>query len=98
MSNDLIIRPAAEEEIRQAYLWYEERRKGLGDDFLLCLEETFEKINSNPLLFQVIHKNIRRALIQRFPYGIFYIIDKGRVVIVAVFHGNRDPKKWKQRM
>ena len=44
MKKEIIIRPAAELEIAEAYRWYEERRDGLGNDFLLCVEESLEKI------------------------------------------------------
>ena len=59
---------AAEAEIEEAYRWYEEQRKGLGFDFLLCIEDAIEKISRNPELYPLVHKNVRRALIHRFPY------------------------------
>jgi toxin ParE1/3/4 len=93
----LLIRPEAEAEIEEAYHWYEGQRDGLGADFLLCLEEGLEKLRKNPEMYPVVHKNVRRLLIRRFPYGIFYIARQDVTTILAVFHGHRDPKGWKSR-
>jgi len=67
MKKEVIIRPEAEAEIEKAYHWYEEQRKGLGLDFLLCIEEAIEKISRNPEVYSLVHKNVRRILIHRFP-------------------------------
>ena len=97
MKRRALIRPEAEEEIEQAYRWYEEQREGLGADFLLCVEEGIEKIQRDPQAYPLVHRNIRRILIRRFPYGIFYRTLHDLIIILAVFHGHRDPKQWKSR-
>ncbi|HLC17280.1 MAG TPA: type II toxin-antitoxin system RelE/ParE family toxin [Thermodesulfovibrionia bacterium] len=76
MINNITIRSIALKEIEEAYQWYESRREGLGDDFVLCVEESLEKISRDPELYPAVHKNIRRILIRRFPYGILYILLK----------------------
>ena len=81
MKEALLIRPAAEAELEAAYYWYEERREGLGHDFLLCVEEAIDRILRTPELFPVVHKQVRRALIRRFPYGIFYLVDEEKILI-----------------
>jgi len=73
MKYPIIIRPQAEDEIQSAYYWYEKRREGLGKDFLLCIEEIIERISRSPHLYPIVYKNIRRALVRRFPYSIFYL-------------------------
>jgi len=93
----LLIRPEAEADIEEAYHWYECQRSGLGSDFLLCVEEGLEKIQKDPEMYPVVHRNVRRLLIRRFPYGIFYITGPGLTTVLAVFHGHRDPKVWKSR-
>jgi plasmid stabilization system protein ParE len=40
---------------------------------------------------------MRRALLRRFPYGIFFEIERAEIMIYAVFHGARDPKRWRRR-
>lgn len=69
MIDNITTRPIALKEIEEAWQWYESRREGLGNDFVLCVEESLEKISRNPKLYPTVHKEIRRALIRRFPYA-----------------------------
>ncbi len=91
-------RKAARAEIEEAYQWYEDQRIGLGEDFLLCLEEAVEKVVRDPELYPVVHKNIRRAMVRRFPYGIYCFCEEWKLVVIAVFHGKRAPRIWKNRL
>jgi plasmid stabilization system protein ParE len=93
----LLIRPEAEADIEEAYRWYERQLGGLGSDFLLCVEEGLEKIQKNPEMWPVVHRNVRRLLIRRFPYGIFYTVGPVFTTVLAVFHGHRDPGVWRSR-
>jgi plasmid stabilization system protein ParE len=96
MNYRLVIRKRAENHLKEAYHWYEKQRTALGDEFLLCVEATLRAIENNPMLFQVRYKNIRCALIPRFPYGLFYFIEGNKIVILSVFHLSRNPKLWQQ--
>lgn len=96
MSFSLVIRRQAENHIAEAFDWYEEQRAGLGNEFVLSIEATIRLIENNPLIFQARYKNIRIALAPRFPYGIFYFIDKNKIIVIAVFHLSRNPKLWKK--
>jgi toxin ParE1/3/4 len=71
MSYHLIIRKRAENHLVEAYNWYEKQKPALGSEFLLRVEASLAAIETNPLLFQPRHKQIRCALTPRFPYGIF---------------------------
>ena len=64
MKYPIIFRSQAKKEIETAYQWYEERRNGLGEDFLLCVEEVIEKISRSPHLYPTVYKNICRALVR----------------------------------
>ena len=94
MRYSVIIRKRAEQHIADAYKWYEMQRAGLGEDFLLCVEASLNVIAENPVLFHEKHKNIRCILTPSFPYGIFYFIDKTKIIVVAIFHLSRNPKLW----
>lgn len=72
MPNELIFLPEARNDIAEAYLWHEEQSLGLGMDLLRCLEASFLSIQRNPLIYQIVHENYRRALARRFPYSIFF--------------------------
>ena len=98
MINNITIQPIAIKEIEEAWHWYESRRNGLGDDFILCVEETLEKISYNPKLYPIVHKKIRRAIIHRFPFSVLYFIESNKIIIIGVFQGNRNPKSWKNRI
>ena len=97
MDHSLLLRPEAQADLHEAYHWYEQQREGLGSDFLLCVEEALEKIRRTPELYPVVHKELRRMLIRRFPYGLFYLVEEEMIVVVAVFHARRDPKQWQPR-
>jgi plasmid stabilization system protein ParE len=94
---EVIFRPEAEEEVLQAYRWYEELHSGLGEEFLRCVEAVVEQISRFPEAFATVHRNIRRGLTRRFPYGVFYIVEGEQAVVLAVFHGSRNPRVWRNR-
>lgn len=97
MSYSLTIRSEAEADLADAKTWYEQRRKGLSEDFLLCIEESLAKIRRNPEMFEVLYKDVRRAVVRRFPYGVFFRMLGKQVIVLGVFHARRDPRHWKSR-
>ncbi len=98
MNFKLIIRPEAESELLDAVKWYEEKVKGLGSNLLLNVEATIESILRTPESYTPIYKNTRRALVRKFPFGIHYIFDKDRIVVLAIFHESRNPKELQKRL
>ena len=97
MNYKLIVRPEAEAELEDAYLWYEQQIVGLGSQFLLSVDAAINSIRRNPHQYPVVYKNMHRALTRRFPYQIFFTINDMHVVIIAVFHGMRNPSVWQSR-
>ena len=67
----MIFRPEAEADVADAFAWYEEQSRGLGSHFLLCMEAALSQIKRHPDASPVVHRQIRRALLRRFPYGVF---------------------------
>ena len=98
MAARLAIAPEAELDITEAYAWYENRRPGLGEEFLGSVDAAIEAILRMPEMHVVVHENYRRGLVRRFPYAIFYEYSSGTVTIYAVFHTSRDPNKWRERL
>ena len=98
MDVDLILAPEAEQDISEAYDWYEQRRPGLGEEFLGCVDACIQRICRSPELFAKVYEDYRRALIRRFPYAIFYEWNEKTVAIYSVFHTSQDPRKWRQRL
>jgi plasmid stabilization system protein ParE len=94
----LLISSDAEEDINDAVEWYRFVGPGLQDEFVRSLEARLESIRRNPNLYPIVHKNVRRALLRKFPYGIFYFVFDITVVVLACFHTRRDPKDWQKRV
>jgi plasmid stabilization system protein ParE len=95
---NLVIRPEAEAEIVEAYDYYEAVSEGLGTTFLLAVEACLAGIERSPEMYAAIYKDVRRGLLRRFPYGIFYIVEQEAIIVLACFHVRRDPKQWQQRV
>jgi plasmid stabilization system protein ParE len=98
MAARLIIAPEAENDLAEAYAWYEDRRAGLGEEFLGCVDACIQGIVRMPDIYAPIHENYRRALVRRFPYAVFYESDRDTVTVYCVFHNSQDPSKWRQRL
>ena len=90
-------KPEVYDDIRVAYDWYESQRIGLGEDFLLTLEESYAKIARTPKIYQLIYKSVRRKLVRRFPYGVFFVMKGDAIIIIAVMHTRRKPNEWNKR-
>jgi plasmid stabilization system protein ParE len=93
----VVLRPVAEDEVRDAYDWYEARREGLGGEFLACVDEALERIARMPQAPSPVHRDVRRVLLRRFPHGVFYVVEADVVVVLAVFHQRRDAAQWRGR-
>ena len=97
MTLELRLRPEAELDLAEAALWYEEQGSGLGDQFLDEVLAVFSTIAETPLMYPIVHRSTRRALIHRFPFGVYYRVETTAIVVVAVMHGSRNPRRWKSR-
>jgi plasmid stabilization system protein ParE len=87
----------ADVEFREAILWYEHQRRGLGLEFVLCVDEAIERIRRTPEMYPTIHKSFRRIVVRRFPFALFCEIVSTELRVLAVFHSRRDPARWKSR-
>lgn len=94
---EIIVRPAAAADISDAHAWYEEQRAGLGNEFLTAVDHTLKYISEFPETYRDLHRNTRRALLERFPYGIYYRVYPNVIVIVACMHARRAPRVWQSR-
>jgi len=98
MSHHLVFHPDVQDEVDEAYDWYERQRVGLGDDFLRALDDVFLRLTATPQVHAVIYQNVRRALPRRFPYGVYYRLLANRVEVIAVQHTRRNPSGWQSRV
>ncbi|HTU20972.1 MAG TPA: type II toxin-antitoxin system RelE/ParE family toxin [Gemmataceae bacterium] len=90
--------PEARAELDAAVDWYEQQRPGLGTAFLDRVREVFARIAANPQLHATVYQDVRKAVVQKFPYVVLYKEEAGEVVVIAVFHTARDPAIWQGRV
>lgn len=98
MDAKLIIVPEVEQDLVEAFAWYESRRDGLGREFLSCVEACIAAISRMPEMYGIVQEAYRRALVRRFPFAVFYEYSAGTVTVYGVFHTARDPSRWRQRL
>ena len=79
MKYRIIVRPEAEHDLKEAYSWYEDKRTGLGYDFLLQVDAGLNFIARNPNIHPIEYKETRKHLVKRFPYKIIYLVEKERI-------------------
>jgi plasmid stabilization system protein ParE len=93
----LRLTPEAEDDLADTYAWYEEQRAGLGDAFLRALDATIASVQRQPEAHQLVDETMRRALLRRFTYGVFFEVVAKEIVVYGILHCARDPKSWKRR-
>lgn len=89
----LLYTDRSKEDVELAFEWYEKQQKGLGFDFLDCIEASLNNILNFPEMYAACYSNFRRCVVSRFPFSIFYTIEDYRIIIHAVFNNRQDPHK-----
>ena len=97
MSRVVVFRRLAKRELDDAILWYEDRRKGLGYAFSVAIQKQIARISISPEQFPRVQGDVRKAVLRRFPYSIYFITDKQRIVVLAIVHVRRDPQHLESR-
>jgi plasmid stabilization system protein ParE len=77
--------------------WYDGQRPGLGDDFVRALERIVALVSDLPSAFPEIAVGLRRALLGRFPYALYYRFDADVVDVIACLHTKSAPSRWRSR-
>ena len=97
MTRRPFVRPEAQTDIKEAARWYEDRESGLGLRFLREIRTSLEHISETPLRFPIVEQNVRRALVHKFPYSIYFLNESEAIAIIAVLHQHQQPGVWKSR-
>ncbi len=87
----------AESELIAAQDWYENEVTDLGQRFRQAMDALTERMSASPWQFPAVFKNVRRALLRRFPYSLFFVVEDDTVIVIACFHSSRDPAHWQKR-
>jgi toxin ParE1/3/4 len=94
VSLPLIITPEAEMDLAEARSWYGRQRTGLAEEFLLCVEEALDRIRVLPEGYREVAPGVRRVIVRRFPYGLYYRVDPDQIAVIAFYHCRRAPRSW----
>jgi plasmid stabilization system protein ParE len=97
MSLPAVYLPEAMDDIDAGFAHFEQTLVGLGDRFLEALRQSVDQVIAMPELFGAVDRDIRAVSLRRFPYLLFYRVEKDRILIVAVQHGRRSWSAWQDR-
>lgn len=84
-------------EFYDAERWYADVSLALSQRFIEAIENTVQLISEFPMRFPAVYRGRRRAGVKRFPYGLFYQVEADRILLIACFHGRRNPHVWQRR-
>ena len=88
----------AQLDVHNAASWYENQRLGLGTRFIDELDYVANRIRISPFQFPEIHPAVRRGLLSRFPYSVYFSVNEESIEVIAVLHQHRDPDTWRDRL
>lgn len=97
MSLPIVFRPEATQDVEEVCRFLNNEHAGLGDKFVLQLNDRLQKAASHPRLFAAVWQNVRATVLKRFTYVAYYRAHADRIEVLAVVHGNRDDSSWKSR-
>jgi plasmid stabilization system protein ParE len=97
MSRPVILDPEARAEFDNSYDWYEQQQVGLGEQFADQVQLVFDRIGANPRMHAIVLGSVRKAVVRRFPFCVYYREESACVRVIAVFHTSRDPDEWQRR-
>ena len=81
----------------ETFAFYEGRRRGLGARFRDHLDLAVRRVSEDPERYPLVYRELRRRLVERFPYAVYFRVYPELVFVVAVMHGSRDPQRWRAR-
>jgi plasmid stabilization system protein ParE len=95
MDFEIIIEPRAWTDLDDIIFWYENASRGLGKRFYENFENSLNRIKKNPNAFLEIEPSVRRILIKKFPYKLFYTISGNKIFVIGIMHAKRSTHRLK---
>jgi plasmid stabilization system protein ParE len=83
--------PEVSDDIAEAVKWYREGNPDLGIEFIGAVYAFLNEIFATPLTRKLVYREYRRGFMRRFPYAVYYRIDRDELVVSLVFHTARNP-------
>lgn len=93
----IVLRPRAKLDLLEARRWYDERGEGLGNALRDEVDAVLRRLAEFPQIHPRVDVRVRRAALGRFPYGIFYVIERETIRVIAILHRARSPEHWQRR-
>jgi plasmid stabilization system protein ParE len=97
MTLRVVFRRAAKGEFEDAAVWYDGQRPGLGEEFIHEIDQAVTQAAATPQRYPVVFGDIRRTVARRFPFAIYFRVRAEALIVLAVFHGRRNPIVWRRR-
>lgn len=94
MTLPVVYRRRVPHDLAGAFDWHELQRPQLGEEFLAAVQSTLRAIEQYPEMFAAVHGEVRRAIVSRFPFAVFYAVESRRIVVLRVLHTARNPALW----
>jgi toxin ParE1/3/4 len=95
---ELIIKPIVFDDAEEAVNYYEKKVKGLGNRFYNSLLVSLEEIQLHPLNYSYIKNPVRRHIISKFPYKIYYLVSNHTIYVIGISHAKRSNAFVKSRL
>ena len=92
------IQPGAIADADIAAAWYEGQRSGLGIEFILEFDAAIERAAEYPESYEILYRGVRRVLLRRFPYAMYFVVENAIVEVFAVIHQHQEPSTWKSKI
>ena len=97
MSLPVVLRPEATKDAAEAIGYFDALRPGLGQAFLIQVQDVLLRISGMPEIHGIVWRNVRAARLRRFTYVVYYLVHEDRLEVLAVVQGNRDAAVWQSR-
>ena len=94
----VLVLSCAEDGFAEAVDYYNDQCPGLGYKFAVEVQRAFQRIRRHPTAWSIFSARTRRCLIDRFPFGILYQVRENCIVVGAIMHLRRDPRRWQDRV
>lgn len=98
MTLRIVFRHAAKNEFEDAAVRYDEQRAGLGEEFVIEIGQEVARAAAAPERYPIVFGDIRRTVARRFPFSVYFRVRSDSLVVLAVFHGRRNPAIWQRRV
>jgi toxin ParE1/3/4 len=98
VSLPVVLRAEAEREFDEAFDVYDAQGVGLASQFAAEIQRVFDRVAASPLIHPIVFADIRKAVVRRFRYCVYYRAHAERIEVIAVFHTSRDPSIWQGRV